>query len=127
MLGTYALSAGYYDALYGKSQKVRTLIKQDFEKAFEKVDIILTPSAPTPAFKIGEKSSDPLQMYLSDIFTISCNLAAIPGMSLPCGFSQKGIPIGMQLLAKPFDEQTMFKTAYAYEQATAWHKEFPKI
>ena len=127
MLGTYALSAGYYDAFYGKAQKVRTLIKQDFEKAFEKVDIILTPSAPTPAFKIGEKSSDPLQMYLSDIFTISCNLAAIPGMSLPCGFSQKGIPIGMQLLAKNFDEQTMFKTAFAYQQATNWHKQFPKI
>jgi aspartyl-tRNA(Asn)/glutamyl-tRNA(Gln) amidotransferase subunit A len=127
MLGTYALSAGYYDAFYGKAQKVRTLIKQDFEKAFEKVDIILTPSAPTPAFKIGEKSSDPLQMYLSDIFTISCNLAAIPGMSLPCGFSQKGIPIGMQLLAKNFDEQTMFKTAFSYQQATNWHKEFPKI
>lgn len=127
MLGTYALSAGYYDALYGKAQKVRTLIKQDFEKAFETVDIILTPSAPAPAFKIGEKSSDPLQMYLTDIFTISCNLAAGPGMSLPCGFSQKGIPIGMQLLGKYFDEQTIFKTAFAYQQVTNWHKEFPKI
>ena len=127
MLGTYALSAGYYDAFYGKAQKVRTLIKQDFENAFNKVDIILTPSAPTPAFKIGEKSSDPLQMYLSDIFTISCNLAAIAAISVPCGFSQKGIPIGMQLLAKHFDEKTMFKVAYAYEQATSWHKEFPKI
>ncbi len=127
MLGTYALSAGYYDAFYGKAQKVRTLIKQDFENAFNKVDIILTPSAPTPAFKIGEKSSDPLQMYLSDIFTISCNLAAIAAISVPCGFSQKGIPIGMQLLTKHFDEKTMFKVAYAYEQATSWHKEFPKI
>lgn len=127
MLGTYALSAGYYDAYYGKAQKVRTLIKQDFENAFKTVDLILTPSAPTPAFKIGEKSADPLQMYLSDIFTISCNLAAIPGMSIPCGFSQKGIPIGMQLLAKNFDEQTMFRTAYQYQQATNWHKQFPNI
>jgi len=127
MLGTYALSAGYYDAYYGKAQKVRTLIKQDFENAFKKVDLILTPSAPTPAFKIGEKSSDPLQMYLSDIFTISCNLAAVPGMSIPCGFSEKGIPIGMQLLASNFDEQTMFKAAYSYQQATEWHKQFPNI
>ena len=127
MLGTYALSAGYYDAYYGKAQKVRTLIKQDFENAFKTVDLILTPSSPTPAFKIGEKSSDPLQMYLSDIFTISCNLAAIPGMSIPCGFSQKGIPIGMQLLAKIFDEQTMFKSAYSYQQSTDWHKQFPNI
>jgi aspartyl-tRNA(Asn)/glutamyl-tRNA(Gln) amidotransferase subunit A len=127
MLGTYALSAGYYDAYYGKAQKVRTLIKQDFEKAYEKVDIILTPSAPTPAFKIGEKSSDPLQMYLSDIFTISCNLAGIGGISVPCGFSKGGIPIGLQLLSKYFDEETMFNVAYKYQQATDYHKQFPRI
>ena len=127
MLGTYALSAGYYDAYYGKAQKVRTLIKQDFEKAYEKVDIIMTPSAPTPAFKIGEKSSDPLQMYLSDIFTISCNLAGVAGMSVPCGFSKDGIPVGMQLLSKHFDEETMFNVAYKYQQATDFHKQFPRI
>lgn len=127
MLGTYALSAGYYDAYYGKAQKVRTLIKQDFEKAYEKVDIILTPSAPTPAFKIGEKSSDPLQMYLSDIFTISCNLAGVGGISVPCGFSKGGIPIGLQLLSKYFDEETMFNVAYKYQQATDYHKQFPRI
>jgi aspartyl-tRNA(Asn)/glutamyl-tRNA(Gln) amidotransferase subunit A len=127
MLGTYALSAGYYDAYYGKAQKVRTLIKQDFEKAYEKVDIIMTPSAPTPAFKIGEKSSDPLQMYLSDIFTISCNLAGVAGMSVPCGFSKEGIPLGMQLLSKYFDEEKMFNVAYKYQQATDFHKQFPRI
>ena len=127
MLGTYALSAGYYDAYYGKAQKVRTLIKQDFEKAYEKVDIILTPSSPTPAFKIGEKSSDPLQMYLSDIFTISCNLAGVGGISVPCGFSTGGIPIGLQLLSKYFDEETMFNVAYKYQQATDYHKQFPRI
>ena len=127
MLGTYALSAGYYDAYYGKAQKVRTLIKQDFEKAYEKVDIILTPSAPTPAFKIGEKSSDPLQMYLSDIFTISCNLAGVGGISVPCGFSKGGIPIGLQLLSKYFDEETMFNVAYKYQQSTDYHKQFPRI
>ena len=127
MLGTYALSAGYYDAYYGKAQKVRTLIRRDFEKAFEKVDVIMTPTAPTPAFKIGEKSSDPLQMYLSDIFTISCNLAGLPGLSMPCGFSSKGLPIGVQLMGKPFGETDILKTAYNYEKNTEWHKKDPQI
>ena len=124
ILGTYVLSSGYYDAYYLRAQKVRTLIRQDFLKAFEKVDLIVTPTTPTAAFKAGEKSDDPMQMYLSDIFTISCNLAGICGMSLPCGFtSNPKLPIGLQLLGKPFGEQTMLKAAHAYEQATPWHKE----
>jgi aspartyl-tRNA(Asn)/glutamyl-tRNA(Gln) amidotransferase subunit A len=123
MLGTYALSSGYYDAYYLKAQKVRTLIRQDFLDAFEKVDVLLTPVAPTPAFALGEKTADPLQMYLSDIFTIPANLAGTCGMSLPCGFSGNKLPIGLQLLGKPFDEATLLRTAYAYEQATDWHKQ----
>src|SRR6185312_4673491 len=107
MLGSYALSAGYYDAYYGKAQKVRTLIKQDFDHAFKDVDVIATPTTPAPAFKPGEKTSDPLQMYLSDIFTISCNLAGLPGLSVPCGFTQTGLPIGLQLLGKALDEATL--------------------
>ncbi|MBI5875172.1 MAG: Asp-tRNA(Asn)/Glu-tRNA(Gln) amidotransferase subunit GatA [Deltaproteobacteria bacterium] len=122
MLGTYSLSAGYYDAYYKKASQVRTLIKRDFEDAFKKCDVILTPTAPTPAFKIGEKTADPLTMYLSDIFTISCNLAGIPGISIPCGFTKDNLPIGLQILGKPLDEETVLKTAYAYEQATDWHK-----
>jgi hypothetical protein len=122
MLGTYALSSGYYDAYYLKAQKVRTLIKQDFDRAFESVDVIATPTAPTAAFKAGEKSDDPLQMYLSDVFTISCNLAGLPGLSLPCGFTSNGLPIGLQLLGKPFDEETVFATASAYEKATSWNR-----
>lgn len=122
MLGTYSLSAGYYDAYYKKASQVRTLITRDFEDAFKKCDVILTPTAPTPAFKIGEKTADPLTMYLSDIFTISCNLAGIPGLSLPCGFTKNNLPIGLQILGKPLDEETVLKTAYAYEQATEWHK-----
>ncbi len=122
MLGTYALSSGYYDAYYIKAQKVRTLIMQDFLKAFEKVDVILTPVAPTPAFKIGEKSSDPLQMYLSDIFTIPVNLAGTCGISVPAGLSSKGLPIGLQLIGKPFGEETIIRAAFAFEQATGWHK-----
>jgi aspartyl-tRNA(Asn)/glutamyl-tRNA(Gln) amidotransferase subunit A len=127
MLGTYALSAGYYDAYYGKAQKVRTLIRKDFEHAFEKVDIILTPTAPTTAFKIGEKISDPLQMYLSDIFTISCNLAGLPGISLPCGFSKLGLPIGLQLLGKTFKEEDMLRAAHNYEKNTNWNSKRPGI
>jgi aspartyl-tRNA(Asn)/glutamyl-tRNA(Gln) amidotransferase subunit A len=127
MLGTYALSSGYYDAYYKKAQQVRTLIKRDFEEAFSKVDVIVTPTAPTPAFKVGEKADDPLQMYLSDIFTISVNLAGVPGISLPCGFTQSGLPIGMQLIGRHFDEETILKVAFAYEQATGWHKKKPKI
>ena len=127
MLGAYSLSAGYYDAYYKKASQVRTLIKRDFEEAFKKCDVILTPTAPTPAFKIGEKTADPLTMYLSDIFTISCNLAGIPGLSIPCGFTKDNLPIGLQILGKPLDEETVLKTAYAYEQATDWHKKRPKL
>ncbi|HZV34979.1 MAG TPA: Asp-tRNA(Asn)/Glu-tRNA(Gln) amidotransferase subunit GatA, partial [Verrucomicrobiae bacterium] len=128
ILGTYVLSSGYYDAYYLRAQKVRTLIRQDFLKAFEKVDAIVTPTSPTPAFKIGEKSDDPLQMYLSDIFTISCNLGGICGLSLPCGFTANPkLPIGLQLLGKPFGEETILKLAHAYEQSTQWHKERPKL
>jgi aspartyl-tRNA(Asn)/glutamyl-tRNA(Gln) amidotransferase subunit A len=128
ILGTYVLSSGYYDAYYLRAQKVRTLIRQDFLKAFEKVDAIVTPTAPTAAFKIGEKSDDPLQMYLSDIFTISCNLAGICGLSIPCGFTKSPkLPIGLQLLGKPFGEETILKIAHAYEQSTGWHKEKPKL
>jgi aspartyl-tRNA(Asn)/glutamyl-tRNA(Gln) amidotransferase subunit A len=127
MLGTYALSSGYYDAYYLKAQKVRTLIRQDFLDAFEKVDTLLTPVAPTPAFALGEKTNDPLQMYLSDIFTIPVNLAGTCAMSLPCGFSAKGLPIGLQLIGKPFDEATLLRTAHAFEQATEWHKRTPKF
>ncbi len=121
MLGTYALSSGYYDAYYLKAQKVRTLIRQDFLEAFAKVDVILTPVAPTPAFRLGEKTADPLQMYLSDIFTIPVNLAGTCGMSLPCGFSKEGLPIGLQLIGRPFGEETILAAAHAFEQATDWH------
>lgn len=124
MLGTHVLSAGYYDAYYLKAQKVRTLIKQDFDKAFEQCDVILTPTAPTPAFKIGEKTTDPLQMYLSDIFTISVNLAGIPGMSVNCGFAD-GLPIGLQILGKHFDEPTIFRTAFTFESHTNYHRQKP--
>ncbi|MBI2119111.1 MAG: Asp-tRNA(Asn)/Glu-tRNA(Gln) amidotransferase subunit GatA [Elusimicrobia bacterium] len=125
MLGTYALSSGYYDAYYAKAQKVRTLIRQDFEKVFEKVDVLITPTSPTPPFCFGEKVSDPLQMYLSDIFTISCNLAGLPGISIPCGFSNKGLPIGFQILGKPYDETTLLQMAYQYQMNTNWHEEIP--
>jgi len=121
MLGTYALSAGYYDAYYLKAQKVRTLIRQDFQRVFETHDVIVTPTAPTTAFRIGEKTSDPLQMYLSDIFTISINLAGLPGLSLPCGFDKAGLPIGLQIVGRPFEEEKVFQAAHAYEQATDWH------
>jgi aspartyl-tRNA(Asn)/glutamyl-tRNA(Gln) amidotransferase subunit A len=127
MLGTYALSSGYYDAYYLKAQKVRTLIRQDFLNAFETVDALLTPVAPTPAFALGEKVNDPLQMYLSDIYTIPVNLAGTCAMSLPCGFSTDERPIGLQLIGKPFDEATLLRTAHAYEQATEWHKRKPEF
>jgi len=128
ILGTYVLSSGYHDAYYLRAQKVRTLIRNDFLKAFQTVDAIVTPTTPTAAFKIGEKSDDPLQMYLSDIFTISCNLAGICGVSLPCGFTKSPkLPIGLQLLGKPFGEAAMLKLAHAYEQSTAWHRERPPI
>ncbi len=122
MLGTYALSSGYYDAYYLKAQKVRSLIMHDFIKALEYVDVILTPVAPTPAFKIGEKVNDPLQMYLSDIFTIPVNLAGTCGMSVPAGFSSDGLPIGLQLIGRPFGEETIIRAGYTFEQATDWHK-----
>jgi aspartyl-tRNA(Asn)/glutamyl-tRNA(Gln) amidotransferase subunit A len=126
ILGTYVLSSGYYDAYYLKALKVRSLIRQDFLKAFERVDAILTPTTPTPAFRAGEKTSDPLQMYLSDIFTISCNLAGLCGISIPCGFtSDPKLPIGLQLQGKPFGEATLLKLAHAYEQSTSWHTEKP--
>ena len=124
ILGTYVLSSGYYDAYYLRAQKVRTLIRNDFLRAFETVDAILTPTTPTAAFKIGEKSEDPLQMYLSDIFTISCNLAGICGISLPCGFTKNPkLPIGLQILGQPLGEATMLRLAHAYEQNTSWHRE----
>jgi aspartyl-tRNA(Asn)/glutamyl-tRNA(Gln) amidotransferase subunit A len=127
MLGTYALSSGYYEAYYRKAQQVRTLIKKDFEDAFKIVDIIVTPTSPTAAFKIGEKTADPLQMYLSDIFTISVNLAGVPGISLPCGFTSNNLPIGLQLIGKHFDEESILKLASAYEQATDWHRRKPSL
>ncbi|HEX9454138.1 MAG TPA: Asp-tRNA(Asn)/Glu-tRNA(Gln) amidotransferase subunit GatA [Candidatus Binatia bacterium] len=127
MLGTYVLSAGYYDAYYLKAQRVRTLIKNDFAEAFKQCDVIVTPTAPTTAFKIGEKTQDPLQMYLSDIYTISINLAGLPAISLPCGFDGDGMPIGLQIIGNHFDESTVLRTAHAYEQATEWHKQKPKL
>jgi len=126
MLGTYALSAGYYDAYYLKAQKVRTLIRREFDQAFEKYDALVTPTSPSVPFKIGEKMDDPLQMYLSDVFTIPVNIAGLPAITIPAGFSD-GLPIGMQLIGKPFGEETILRTAYAYEQATEWHKRKPNI
>ncbi len=127
LLGTYALSAGYYDAYYKKASQIRTLIKNDFMQAFETCDIILSPVTPTPAFKIGENVDDPLTMYLSDIFTLSANLAGIPGLSVPCGFSQSGLPIGLQLMGNYFAENTILNIAYCFEQATEFHKQRPKL
>jgi len=127
MLGTYVLSAGYYEAYYRKASQVRTLICQDFEKAFSQCDVLLTPTAPTPAFRLGEKVDDPLQMYLSDVFTIPCNLAGLPGLSLPCGFSKKGLPIGLQILAGHFQEEKILRVAYAYEQNTEHHLRKPTL
>jgi aspartyl-tRNA(Asn)/glutamyl-tRNA(Gln) amidotransferase subunit A len=127
MLGTYALSAGYYDAYYGQAQKVRTLIKGDFENAFEQVDVIACPSTPTTAFKIGAHAGDPLAMYLEDIFTLPASLAGVPGISFPVGFDTEGLPIGMQLLAPHFREDLLFKATHAYQQATDWHRQKPKI
>lgn len=127
MLGTFVLASGYYDAYYLKAQQVRTLIKRDFDRAFEQCDAIVTPTAPTPAFKIGEKSDDPLEMYLSDLLTVTVNLAGIPSMSLPCGFSSAGLPIGLQIMAGHFNEEQMFKIAGAYEAATDWHLRKPSF
>jgi aspartyl-tRNA(Asn)/glutamyl-tRNA(Gln) amidotransferase subunit A len=127
IIGTYCLSAGYYDAYYHKASQVRTLIKDDFEKAFERCDVILTPVAPTPAFKLGEKVDDPLTMYLSDIFTLSANLAGIPGISLPCGFSTAGLPIGLQILGRHFDEERVLQVAFGFEQHTPHHTKKPPL
>jgi len=127
LLGTYVLSHGYYDAYYLKAMKVRTLIKQDFDRAFERCDVVLLPTSPTPAFRLGEKLNDPLEMYLSDIYTISANLAGVPAISVPCGFSKAGLPIGLQLLAAPFAEGVLLRAAFAYEQATEWHLRKPTI
>ena len=127
ILGTYALSAGYYDAYYNKASQVRTLIMEDFKTAFQSCDVILSPVAPSPAFKIGEKSEDPLSMYLSDIYTLSANLAGIPGISVPCGFSENGLPIGLQILGPHFNESTLLKVAYNFEQATNFHTQKPDL
>jgi len=127
MLGTYALSAGYYDAYYLKAQKVRTLIKADFDATFGQVDVIVAPTSPTTAFRIGEKTDDPLQMYLSDVFTLSMNLAGICGLSLPCGFDAAGLPIGMQVMGPAFGEEAVLRVAHAYEQATEWHTWRPRL
>lgn len=126
MLGTYALSAGYYDAYYLKAQKVRTLIRREFDQAFEKYDALVTPTSPTVPFKIGEKVDDPMQMYLSDVCTLPINIAGIPAISVPAGFAD-GLPIGMQIIGKPFDEETVLHIAFAYEQATDWHNKRPAI
>jgi len=127
MIGTYALSAGYYDAFYLKAQKVRTLIKQDFEKAFEDVDVLVSPTAPTTAFKTGANSDDPLSMYLLDLMTIPANMAGLPGMSVPCGFDDEGMPIGLQLVSNVLREDLLFEVGYAYEQSTDWHTKQPKF
>ena len=127
MIGSYALSAGYYDAYYLKAQKVRTLIKQDFEKAFGQVDVLVCPTAPTTAFKVGEKVDDPLSMYLSDLMTIPVNLAGLPAMSIPCGFDETGLPIGLQLIGNVLREDLLFEVAYAYEQAAGWYQHQPRL
>ena len=127
ILGTFALSHGYYDAYYLRALKVRTLIKNDFDAVFRDFDCIVTPTSPTSAFKIGERAADPLKMYLSDIYTISVNLAGIPAISIPCGFTKEGLPIGLQIMAKPFNEEMLFKVAHAFEQNTEWHKIKPRI
>ena len=126
-LGTYSLSSGYYDAYFVKALKVRRLIKEDFDKAFKAVDVILTPTSPTAAFKIGEKSTDPLSMYLSDIYTISANLAGVPAVSVPCGFTGENLPIGFQLIGKAFDEATLINLSFNYQEKTGYHKQMPKI
>jgi len=129
MIGTYALSSGYYDAYYLRALKIRRLIKNDFDEAFKKVDAIVCPTSPTPAFPIGEKTGDPLQMYLTDVFTVTANIAGIPGLSLPCGFTAGPpiLPLGIQFCAKPFDEATLFRIGHAYQSATDWHKRRPPL
>ncbi len=131
ILGTYVLSAGYHDAYYSRAQKIRELLRRDFAKVFEQVDLIVSPTSPIPAFRKGERETDPLQMYLADVFTIPANLAGIPGLSIPCGFAQSkdghDLPVGMQLLGKAFDETRLLQVAHAYEQSTEWHKRRPSL
>lgn len=127
LIGTYTLSAGYYDQYYLKACRVRSLIKQDFDRAFEDYDVLVAPTIPTPPFKQGEKMDDPLAMYMLDVLTLSCNLAGLPGMTVPCGFSDDGLPTGLQILARHFNEEAIFKVAHAYEQATDWHKKRPEL
>jgi aspartyl-tRNA(Asn)/glutamyl-tRNA(Gln) amidotransferase subunit A len=126
MLGTYVLSAGYYDAFYLKAQQVRTLLRQDYDAAFERVDVVAMPTSPTPPFRLGEKTDDPLQMYLADVFTVSANLAGVPAISVPCGFSDQ-LPIGLQLTGRLFDEATLLRVADAYQRVTDWHERAPAI
>ena len=125
MLGTYVLSAGYYDAYYLKAQQVRTLIRRDYDGAFDRVDVVAMPTSPTPAFKLGERVSDPLQMYLADVFTVSANLAGLPAVSVPCGFTASNLPIGLQLTGRLFDEARLLNAAHAYERQTAWWTRHP--
>jgi aspartyl-tRNA(Asn)/glutamyl-tRNA(Gln) amidotransferase subunit A len=130
MIGTYALSAGYHEAYYLKAQKVRTVIRREFDAAFAKYDAIVTPVTPTPAFRIGEKVNDPVSMYLSDIFTLPVNIAGLPGLSVPCGFvpeAGRDLPVGLQVLAKPFDEATMLRVAHAYERSETWYRQTPAL
>ena len=125
MLGTYVLSAGYYDAYYLKAQQVRTLILRDYDQAFERADVVATPTSPTPAFKIGERVADPLQMYLADVFTVSAPLAGLPAVSVPCGFTSDRLPVGLQLTGRRFDEPALLRIADAYERETGWWKTEP--
>ncbi|QAT17134.1 aspartyl-tRNA(Asn) amidotransferase subunit A and Glutamyl-tRNA(Gln) amidotransferase subunit A [Candidatus Velamenicoccus archaeovorus] len=127
ILGTYVLSSGYYDAYYLRASRVRRLIREDFDKVFKEYDVVLTPTSPTPAFRIGEKMDNPLSMYLSDIYTISVNLAGVPAISVPCGFTGSGLPVGMQLIGRPFGETDLYRAAFHYEQGTSWHKQKPKL
>jgi aspartyl-tRNA(Asn)/glutamyl-tRNA(Gln) amidotransferase subunit A len=127
MLGTYVLSAGYYDAYYLKAQQVRTLVRRDYEKAFETVDAVAMPTSPTPAFKIGERMDDPLELYLVDVFTVSANLAGLPALSVPCGLTPERLPIGLQMIGRPFDEGTLLRIGDTYERDTNWWKECPAL
>jgi aspartyl-tRNA(Asn)/glutamyl-tRNA(Gln) amidotransferase subunit A len=120
MLGTYALSAGYYDAFYGKAMKVRTLIKQDYDRAFEQVDVLVAATSPTNAFRLGENTADPLQMYLADVLTISANLAGVCGLNVPCGYDESGLPIGLQIIAPAFQEEVALRVGHLYERSTDW-------
>ena len=126
MIGTYALSSGYYDAYYLKAQKVRTVIRREFDAAFEKYDVLVAPVTPTPAFKIGEKTDDPYEMYLNDVFTLPVNIAGLPGISVPAGFVD-GLPVGLQIIGKPFDEATVLRVARAYEATSDWHRQHPAL